>query len=172
MLIYGCVFGFPDGHVLQKCYEGVFTKSSTRYFWFTFGRDISPVFGLIRVQKYYRDHRTRTFGPCPPSSDENYFFDSFLGQIKFVRVLIAITFITQIFHGICYEVFRLYRLHKIYYKVSIFFICTDSFWPLTCKKIQIGAHASAHLKSIGSLYYNIQYILKLYTLYNIHKLIF
>ena len=39
------------------------------------------------------------------------------------------------------------------YKVSTVFICTDSFWPLTCKKIQIGANASVHLKTIGSLYY-------------------
>ena len=47
----------------------------------------------------------------------------------------------------------LYTLwHMIYSKVSIDFICTDSFWPLTCKKIQIGAHASVHIKSTILLY--------------------
>ena len=38
------------------------------------------------------------------------------------------------------------------YKVPIGFNCTDSFWPLTCKKIQIGAHASVQLKTIVLLY--------------------
>ena len=37
-------------------------------------------------------------------------------------------------------------------KVSVVFKCTDSFWPLTCKKIQIGAHASVHIKTIILLY--------------------
>ena len=45
-------------------------------------------------------------------------------------------------------------LQKLYfdYKVSVAFICTDSFWPLTCKKIQIGALASVHIKTIILLY--------------------
>ena len=41
---------------------------------------------------------------------------------------------------------------KVKYKVPIGFNCTDSFWPLTCRKIQIGAHASVQLKTIVLLY--------------------
>ena len=33
-------------------------------------------------------------------------------------------------------------------KDPIAFNCTDSFWPLTCKKIQNGAHASVQIKTI------------------------
>ena len=40
----------------------------------------------------------------------------------------------------------------MYYKVSIDFICTDSFWQLTCEKIQIGAHASVHIKTVILLF--------------------
>ena len=41
------------------------------------------------------------------------------------------------------------------YKDPIGFNCTDSFWPLTCKKIQIGAHASVQIKTIIPLSYKL-----------------
>ena len=41
----------------------------------------------------------------------------------------------------------------IWYKDPIAFNCTDSFWPLTYKKIQIGAHASVQIKTIIPLDY-------------------
>ena len=43
-------------------------------------------------------------------------------------------------------------------KDTIGFNCTDSFWPHTYKKIQIGAHASVQIKTIIPLYH-IPYIL-------------
>ena len=46
------------------------------------------------------------------------------------------------------------------YKRVVPFICTDSFLPLTCKKIRIGAHASVHLKTIFTLYSDLSEFLR------------
>ena len=43
-------------------------------------------------------------------------------------------------------------VHPFKSKVPIGFNCTDSFWPLTCEKIQIGAHASVQIKTQIPLY--------------------
>ena len=43
-------------------------------------------------------------------------------------------------------------IRLIKYLYMIVFTCTDSFWPHTCKRIQTGAIASVHIKTIILLY--------------------
>ena len=54
--------------------------------------------------------------------------------------------------------------HTVCYKDPIGFKCTDSFWPLTCKKIQNGAHASVQIKTIIPLHVNPEFLKVTYSL--------